>query len=300
VKTKHADEHVFRGDDPAWERLPLHVVASGVSHWRAGQGFSRSHTPFWGLELVIAGVGWFEQDGVRHDVGPGDVFILRRGSANSYGPSKGGTLTKRYLQIRGLAADQVVAAAGLSSVDVVRGRPGLGTLFESLHILLSAARTDYPVEASVLAYRLVAELGRSGDSATASMAPLLEWIEQNLHEPLTCADCARRAGVTVVHLNRLLRPSLGMSLKSYVQRRKVALASHLLAETGLPVKQVAYRSGFSDPLYFSGRFRLFTGASPKAYRTDARRQAAFEGRVSPPAAPSARPVSPPRIARRRP
>ena len=45
-----------------------------------------------------------------------------------------------------------------------------------------------------------------------------------------------------------------------------AAAQRLLAETSMPIGEVAAQSGFQDMFYFSRRFRLESGLSPTQYR----------------------------------
>ena len=47
-------------------------------------------------------------------------------------------------------------------------------------------------------------------------------------------------------------------------------AARLLRFTGLGVGEVAHRSGFTDPLYFSRAFKRHTGERADAYRGRAR------------------------------
>ena len=43
-------------------------------------------------------------------------------------------------------------------------------------------------------------------------------------------------------------------------------ASRLLRFSDLTAGEIAYRAGFSDPLYFSRAFKRHTGRSPTAFR----------------------------------
>jgi len=52
-------------------------------------------------------------------------------------------------------------------------------------------------------------------------------------------------------------------------------ACRMLAETAMPVKEIAITLGFEDPLYFSRRFRQLTGLTPTEYR---RRNRPFDWR----------------------
>ena len=52
----------------------------------------------------------------------------------------------------------------------------------------------------------------------------------------------------------------------YVLGLRIREARRLLAETDLPVADVARQTGFEDPFYFSRCFRRMTGISPRPYR----------------------------------
>jgi AraC-like DNA-binding protein len=45
----------------------------------------------------------------------------------------------------------------------------------------------------------------------------------------------------------------------------------MLADTNMPVKDIAFRLGFSDPSAFSRAFRRWTGGAPASYRQQHRR-----------------------------
>jgi AraC family transcriptional activator of pobA len=52
----------------------------------------------------------------------------------------------------------------------------------------------------------------------------------------------------------------------YIEAAMMAEARRLLAFTRLQVSEVGYRLGFSDPSYFSKRFKAKEGLTPLAYK----------------------------------
>ncbi|MDR1280511.1 MAG: PocR ligand-binding domain-containing protein [Opitutaceae bacterium] len=95
--------------------------------------------------------------------------------------------------------------------------------------------------------------------------PLLEQIENNPGATLSIAEAAARIGRSPSSLSQRFRKLTGDSFRRYQIRRKLQEAKQLL-ETfpHLPVKDVAQRAGFEDPLYFSRVFRKHFGVSPSA------------------------------------
>ena len=53
---------------------------------------------------------------------------------------------------------------------------------------------------------------------------IVEWIDDNLHQPLRIDDIARHAGYSKWHLQRLFLQYKGESLGRYIRERKLLLA----------------------------------------------------------------------------
>jgi hypothetical protein len=60
-----------------------------------------------------------------------------------------------------------------------------------------------------------------------------------------------------------------MTPHEYVMRMRIKRARNLLAQSNLPLVEIAARVGFSDQSQFTNNFRKFTSVTPKAYRTAA-------------------------------
>lgn len=93
---------------------------------------------------------------------------------------------------------------------------------------------------------------------------------QRLRDHLGVGDYARMLGVSRDRLGTAVRRATGLSPQGYLHQRLVREASELLASTGMPVGQIAFRLGFSDPAYFSRFFTRQRGDSPAAFRRAAR------------------------------
>lgn len=95
---------------------------------------------------------------------------------------------------------------------------------------------------------------------------VLRAIELRLSSPLSLADLAREVGLSQGHLTRLFREALGETVVSYVRRRRLERAKHLLVHSDIPIKQVAAEAGVPDVHVFNKLVRRTFGASPKQVR----------------------------------
>lgn len=99
--------------------------------------------------------------------------------------------------------------------------------------------------------------------------PFTQEVERRL-EPLLASgqvridELARAMGLSRQTLYRRLKAE-GATFEELLDRLRRRLALKLVRE-GLPVKEVAYRLGFSDPAAFSRAFKRWTGTSPSGAR----------------------------------
>ena len=91
-------------------------------------------------------------------------------------------------------------------------------------------------------------------------------IHAHITDTITLDELASIACVTKSYLIRLFTHTMGMSPVRYVNRKKIERAQLMLLTEQVPVKEVAYRLGFSDHSYFIRFFHQTVGISPQEYR----------------------------------
>jgi AraC-like DNA-binding protein len=68
------------------------------------------------------------------------------------------------------------------------------------------------------------------------------------------------------YINHIFKKRTGYSVKGYVNKLRITDAKELLINSVSNISDVAFKTGFSDPDYFSRVFAKVTGISPKKYR----------------------------------
>jgi AraC family transcriptional regulator, regulatory protein of adaptative response / DNA-3-methyladenine glycosylase II len=97
---------------------------------------------------------------------------------------------------------------------------------------------------------------------------------------------ARRLAVTDRHLRRLLLAELGTTPIALARTTRLQTARRLLAETDMPVTEIAFASGFASVRQFNASFREAYGRPPTALRARVPRPKRRPGRGAPPGAPA--------------
>jgi transcriptional regulator GlxA family with amidase domain len=111
------------------------------------------------------------------------------------------------------------------------------------------------------------------DRKDGSLAPVLQWALERLHEPLTIAQLAREAHLSERTFARHFRESLGTTPLQWVLRERVRLAQELLETTDDPVENIARRTGFGTAANLRHHLGRLTTISPQPYRRIFRRRA---------------------------
>lgn len=110
---------------------------------------------------------------------------------------------------------------------------------------------------------------RSTDTVAAANPAIrqaLHYIHAHLADPFGAPEIATELGLSRVRLDRLFAAELGHSVGKEILARRLAEAKRLLADDGLTIAQVAARTGFCTPAYFTNTFRRETGIPPRAWR----------------------------------
>ncbi len=79
---------------------------------------------------------------------------------------------------------------------------------------------------------------------------------------------AGACGFSERYFAKLFREHMSCSIGQYIKSVQMMRAKSYLLETDLPLKEIAFRLGFSTPANFSSAFRVATGHSPGQFRKE--------------------------------
>ena len=94
----------------------------------------------------------------------------------------------------------------------------------------------------------------------------IEFIQNNYHNPIKVSDIANYVCLNRSYLSTVFQNNLNMSPQKFLMEFRITKAATLLYDTDLPITNIAYSCGYSDPLAFSKAFKKIKGVSPKEYR----------------------------------
>jgi AraC-like DNA-binding protein len=107
----------------------------------------------------------------------------------------------------------------------------------------------------------------------ALLSELHEYISIHLREPLSLAQIAARADLSVSQLNRIFYKNLGVTVMQYIIQLRLESAKLTIAAfPHLSIKEVMALAGYNEAAHFSRVFSKAHGISPRAYREQQRKE----------------------------
>lgn len=120
-------------------------------------------------------------------------------------------------------------------------------------------RTPKPVSSASLTDSL------TGTSANA-VSIVTDYINKNYQKPLTLQELSTLAHFSPSYLSKLFHQTKGMTIKAYMNQKRLENAEYLLKNSDLTIQEVSQHCGFSNVSHFNRVFKQHTGSPPLEFR----------------------------------
>lgn len=213
-------------------------------------------------------------DGRTTELRPGEVALLRPGGRERWRfgeetESQHSWLTLGTLRLPAGQAAQLDAAPIVLPVSAALAQ--LFTAAQALSEAPPAAHSTVVWLAAAALALYVAEAQALGHLGAGSRLPVAitaaqALVRRRLSERIELDDLAAAGPVAPAHLVRLFRRHLGTTPVRYLWQERVQMGVFLLEHTGLPIGEIASRTGFRTAKHFARLVRATTGRSPREVR----------------------------------
>ena len=221
--------------------------------------------------FVEKGTGYVQVDGRRRTVGENSVFLLDCYQPHIYGSEEGWEIY--WLLFDGTQAQAYFRTLCPISNCLVMTPPDPRSVRRSLVRIYNLFHDRGKVSESMVNKYTVSLLTDffTGSPATADRGEsvseeLLSYIAENLEQPLTLTDLARRASLSPYHFTRQFKKETGYTPHEYIIFARVNAAKYYLKTTSLPAKAITHKCGFSSEAAFCTTFKRVVGVTPLEYR----------------------------------
>ncbi|MCV9386659.1 helix-turn-helix transcriptional regulator [Reichenbachiella ulvae] len=229
------------------------------------------------IVYITSGKGLFEaENGIKHGVMPGTVFLLFPGVTHRYYPNIETGWTEYYIGVEGAIMDNFLNIGFLSvnhPILQVGTREGLLRHYKEIFQLAKNEKKGWQQAASGAVIHLIGDLmylinNQNTDSSTERIIENIKaHISENLTEKINWEKISKNNGVSYSKLRKLFKSYMGMTLSEYLIQVRITEAKLLLAKSNDPIKHIAVDTGFQNEYYFNRMFKKMVGVAPGMFRS---------------------------------
>ena len=231
------------------------------------------------IRAVQSGFGFMTSGKSFFLLRPGTVILTRPGEKNAFcfltdasfpgfefsgesaalmkGNAPGFAAGRNIRVVTSDALDRIIRLTDESIAEQDRHAPGFQLAV--LEKLLAAERQVYMH-------------GKDPGSVEARIAYSLWFITENYVRDITLKDLSGLTKMSISYYRRTFHRLLGISPIDCLLDYRLRQAAGLLAETSLPIGEIAAKTGFNDPNYFSRLFTARKGRPPRSWRISCRKK----------------------------
>ncbi len=238
----------------------------------------------WQLLYITQGKGRFQSAHTPPvTVEKGTVILLRPGELHSYQPSKTTGWAEYYIGFEGSTFDRMLQLLELDK-GVQLWRIGANNELTRLYERAFEIASDKKIAPQPLLTGIVCHMlgllnyairNLSDHPAANRLEQAIERakiiMEERLTEDLDLQELASELNLSYSWFRKTFKEYTGHAPANYFQRLKLLRARRLLAETQLPIKEIAFSLGYKSTEHFFAIFKKSTGCTPLSYRNYGRR-----------------------------
>lgn len=229
------------------------------------------------LIYCVEGEGWVQIGSKKYIISPNTFFIIPKNTTHSYGATENNFWSIYWLHFSGVQADELYErykenyASQVAKVLLEESRLNLFTkiisLLESGYSMKNVEYTNICLW-QLLASFLYSQYHKESSYEVTSdrIECSIQYMKEHLDKPLSVEDIASHFHYSVSHYFTVFKKKTGYSPLHYFNQMKIQKGCEYLSFTSMSVKEIGFKLGYQDPLYFSRIFKKLMGLSPIQYR----------------------------------
>lgn len=233
----------------------------------------------------INGYATYMVENNTYEANPGDLFITRPNELHAIVLHSGAEYERKFFQI----SSNFLSDLEIDLFAYINNRPlgefnrinstlvkeyKLAQYFDGIEEYVVNREAESDIMVKTYAIQFLVKLNRilSQDlgefelkrKSNPKIDTIIEYINNNLNEPIMLDDLANMVYVNKYHVCHLFKEYTGLSVKEYISAKRIAKAKSLIS-SGMDFTTVCFHCGFNDYSSFYKTFKKFTGTSPRKF-----------------------------------
>lgn len=232
---------------------------------------------YYRMHYVTDGNGIIRLNGKEYMVSQGDIFFIFPAIPHSIESKE--NFRYIYISYLGVRANQIMEKLKITKNNFIfKNCEEIESFLKSA--LKFKSETIDLISESTLLYSFsvigekISETGKQKRSKEAeNILHIKKYIEDNFSDfSLSCEKISREFSYNKNYVSTVFKKKFGVGISEYIRTVRIQRAVALIEQNFSSVKEIAYRCGFCDQLYFSKVFKEKIGISPKKYISEKKKE----------------------------
>jgi AraC-like DNA-binding protein len=259
--------------EPGWAETAYSVVRAGKVSAAPDYRIARDHHIGQDILYCLSGAGVVDTLGHRLDIGAGQLAWIANEYPHAHQADPADPWTLLWFRLDGpnpAALRKKLFGDRLPRVSMPEA-VALQAWFDRLFLAMRRRGTGLDLRLNQLVGEFFAaiDLAVHGDGHDDLPEPLnaaLIAMRAELSRPWDSDDLAALTRLSASHVRRLFRKHLRTSPHQWLLRERLTHAQTLIADSAMPMAEIAEACGFCDVYHFSREFKRSIGTPPAAWR----------------------------------
>ena len=98
--------------------------------------------------------------------------------------------------------------------------------------------------------------------------PVIEYMHQNFSKQLSLSEVAEHVYTNPTYLSRVIKQETGMGFTELLTKIRIEAAKKMLRDPAYKINEIAEKTGYINPRYFTAIFKKYTGCTPYNFRSE--------------------------------
>ena len=238
---------------------------------------------FFQFFYVMDGTGYIYTNNLRYRAEAGKVFLCPPGFVHKSGTMKNESM--RTIEVKLEIKDrylynELVNISGCIDVDPAEIRGNIESMVVKVMHRDTLSRDIINMEMSLTLLKILRQLknketedavyydsGIMNFTGTGGIfAKMLDYINRNLHTPISLEDLAKLVGHDPAYLCRIFKREFGITPMKYINELKIIRAKELLMNSNMSITEISEHLGFNSVNYFSKCFKRKKNITAQGYK----------------------------------
>lgn len=228
------------------------------------------------------GKGEITIEGKRTSITPNHFFIIPKNTRHEYRADDNDPWSIYWFHFKGSFGKEIYNRYSKTDSNAYENIPFSKSIIDQFNKIFDLLNNNYLINiieyANLLSLNFISSFvyyelhtitnTHQSDSIVDSIK---DFLMNNLDKNFTLDEIASKFNYSKSYLHTKFKIKTGYPVLVFFKLKKVQKACEYLSYTDLSIKQISYKIGFDDPLYFSRTFKNFMGKSPRNYKQNQRK-----------------------------